>query len=416
MAEGPRPSKSSDSANEEDKTMSVNIKLQHDKHTVQISSKATVRDLKIKLAAMFEPNLDRLCLIFSGRILKDDQLLSSQKITDGVTMHLVIREEPKASSENNSSSSLSSENSPAQFDQVPDHATVRSLLENVHIGEVLDRNPDLAQILNNSSLPDVLQNALHTMANPSVMQEVVRNRDRAMSNLESLPGGFNALSRLYRDVEQPMMDALSENLNPFSNLSTPQTGTGVADNSDASETFPNPWSDSARSGARSLNDSSFQQLRWIIRDVFEGSRFPASSENQTRNPQGAEAPGANATNGSPRNNSNREQEMLNTTRDAMVQLLGLDPNFTSNLENVDVEGSEEPIPPSEGNAEHLVDMLPSTVNDIIRSGLQFGENYQTKVEQMVTMGFTNTSENLAALIDANGDINAAVDIILSHRE
>lgn len=419
MAEGPNTSESSNPTNEEDKTMSINIKLQHDKHTVEISSKATVGDLKVKLAAMFEPNIDRLCLIFSGRILKDDQLLSSQKVTDGVTMHLVIREIPKTSSENDSTSTLDSENTSAHSSQFSDHPAVRSLLENMHIGEVLERNPDFAQIFNNRDLPEVLQNALHMMTNPSVMQEMVRSQDRAMSNLESLPGGFNVLSRLYRDVEQPMMDALSENLNHLSNLSTSQTRTNVVNNSDASETFPNPWSHDTRTGAVNLNGSTLQQLRQSIRGVLEDSQLLTEpAENQARSAEDIEAPEENATNSPVQDNTNHEQGPVNanSTRDAMLQFLGLDSNFISNLENVGVEGSEEPIPPSEGNAEHLIDILPSTMNDIIRSGLQFREIYQTKVEQMVTMGFTNTSENLAALIDANGDINAAVDIILSHRE
>jgi len=42
----------------------------------------------------------------------------------------------------------------------------------------------------------------------------MRNQDRALSNLEALPGGFNALERLYRDVQEPMMDATARP-NPF---------------------------------------------------------------------------------------------------------------------------------------------------------------------------------------------------------
>lgn len=43
---------------------------------------------------------------------------------------------------------------------------------------------------------------------------MMRNQDRALSNLEALPGGFNALERLYRDVQEPMMDATARP-NPF---------------------------------------------------------------------------------------------------------------------------------------------------------------------------------------------------------
>lgn len=69
--------------------------------------------------------------------------------------------------------------------------------------------------------------------NPALMQEMMRNQDRALSNLEvihasiinafysivlwhchcfyqSLPGGFNALQRMYTDIQEPMMDAAQE--------------------------------------------------------------------------------------------------------------------------------------------------------------------------------------------------------------
>ena len=34
-----------------------------------------------------------------------------------------------------------------------------------------------------------------------MLQELMRNQDRAMSNLESIPGGQSALQRMYRDIQ-----------------------------------------------------------------------------------------------------------------------------------------------------------------------------------------------------------------------
>ena len=43
---------------------------------------------------------------------------------------------------------------------------------------------------------------------------------RAMSNLESLPGGYNALQRMYTEYQEPMMNAAQEQFgrNPFAAL------------------------------------------------------------------------------------------------------------------------------------------------------------------------------------------------------
>ena len=35
----------------------------------------------------------------------------------------------------------------------------------------------------------------------------MRNQDRAMTNIENMPGGFHALERMFRDVQEPMMNA-----------------------------------------------------------------------------------------------------------------------------------------------------------------------------------------------------------------
>lgn len=46
-----------------------------------------------------------------------------------------------------------------------------------------------------------------------MMQEMMRNQDRALSNLESIPGGYNALRRMYTDIQEPMLSAAQEQVN-----------------------------------------------------------------------------------------------------------------------------------------------------------------------------------------------------------
>lgn len=78
--------------------------------------------------------------------------------------------------------------------------------------------------------------------NPAMLQELMRSHDRALSNLESIPGkklssqnktnshwlvliiisilgGYNALQRMYRDIQEPMLNVASNMAgNPFSGL------------------------------------------------------------------------------------------------------------------------------------------------------------------------------------------------------
>lgn len=73
------------------------------------------------------------------------------------------------------------------------------------------------------------------------MQEMQRHQDLAMSNLENHPEGYNALRRMYEDIQEPMMNAAS---NPFGSPSTSASytpsgpGASTAPNTSA---LPNPW-------------------------------------------------------------------------------------------------------------------------------------------------------------------------------
>ena len=59
------------------------------KASIQISTDKTVMDLKNQIATEMQIPVDQQRLIFSGKILKDPELLSSYKITSGHTVHLV---------------------------------------------------------------------------------------------------------------------------------------------------------------------------------------------------------------------------------------------------------------------------------------------------------------------------------------
>ena len=41
---------------------------------------------------------------------------------------------------------------------------------------------------------------MEMMRNPNAMQQAMRSQDLAMSQIENLPGGFNALRRMYEEV------------------------------------------------------------------------------------------------------------------------------------------------------------------------------------------------------------------------
>lgn len=96
--------------------------------------------------------------------------------------------------------------------------TMRQLITlNPQMQELMQRNPEISHMLNN---PELLRQTMELARNPSMLQELMRSHDRAMSNLESVPGGFSALQRIYRDIQETMLSATTEQFtrNPFASL------------------------------------------------------------------------------------------------------------------------------------------------------------------------------------------------------
>ena len=159
-------------------------------------------------------------------------------------------------------------NSPAMQAVMSNPEVMRTIMQsNPQMRDLMDRNPELAHILND---PETLRQTMEIARNPDLLREQMRTADRAMSNIESLPEGFNALRRMYENVQEPLMsmttsaqDAAS---NPFAALRTNAVagagsganagagGDAAAAGGDATQQpnvspLPNPWAPPPAAGA-----------------------------------------------------------------------------------------------------------------------------------------------------------------------
>ncbi|XP_017235915.1 ubiquitin domain-containing protein DSK2a isoform X1 [Daucus carota subsp. sativus] len=161
-------------------------------------------------------------------------------------------------------------NTPAIQNLMNNPDLMRSMImSNPQMREIIDRNPELGHILND---PGILRQTLEAARNPELMREMMRNTDRAMSNIESSPEGFNMLRRMYENVQEPFLNATTmgggagndPGSNPFAALLGNQGGGNQGTNASnestntGSETaagttipnsnpLPNPWGGTAGS-------------------------------------------------------------------------------------------------------------------------------------------------------------------------
>eukprot|EP00249_Psilotum_nudum_P017662 c26431_g1_i2 orf=425-2047(+) len=302
------------------------------KFSVEVDLGSTVEAFKVLVAEKSCIPAEQQRLIYKGRILKDDHSLDSYGLQNDHTIHLV-RGAPSTSTVGVAVSNVAATNTPSatsretsitnpesvggvtglgsfilpgtggtggegigmglpEFQQAQQQLlqnpnlmremmnmpAVQSLMNNPdlmrnlimsnpHMREIIDRNPDLAHILND---PSTLRQTLDAARNPELMREMMRNTDRAMSNIESSPEGFNMLRRMYETVQEPLLNAATIGVdqnglasNPFAALLGSQgigqaqaqnpstTGavtntTGSVASSEAPNTapLPNPWNPS----------------------------------------------------------------------------------------------------------------------------------------------------------------------------
>merc|ERR1719379_2251799 len=97
--------------------------------------------------------------------------------------------------------------SPMVQQMMSDPETVRAMVRmNPQLNQLMEERPEIAGILED---PEILQQTMRMAANPSLMREMMRNSDRALGNLDVMPGGHAALRRAHEDIADPLYAAMS---------------------------------------------------------------------------------------------------------------------------------------------------------------------------------------------------------------
>ncbi|NXK19797.1 UBQL1 protein, partial [Arenaria interpres] len=342
------------------------------------------------------------------------------------------------------------------------------IMSNPQMQQLTEENPEIGQILTNSN---TIREILEASNNPAVMQEMIRNRDVAISNLESIPGGYSALEQLYREFEEPILNAVQAQLgnNPFESLdSHPRpSGARLPAHTENRRPLPNPWapqSDSISDNTddhdgqltSSSEDDSFAVpsldavadaavpisggVQSVVQQIMENAELMQNLESVLTNPNSP----AQTLLSSPHISSDRssppqdqweqplplemeDAEISSLLRNpralrALLQIqLGLQtlsievPDFILSLKSsgVDLESMEDSAQSSECEEEDAVLMSDECEEEsqMVMDDEVPQARFEGKMEQLVAMGFQDQSANLQALIDAEGDVSAAAEIL-----
>eukprot|EP00184_Porphyridium_aerugineum_P008173 CAMPEP_0184692482 /NCGR_PEP_ID=MMETSP0313-20130426/945_1 /TAXON_ID=2792 /ORGANISM="Porphyridium aerugineum, Strain SAG 1380-2" /LENGTH=614 /DNA_ID=CAMNT_0027150317 /DNA_START=188 /DNA_END=2032 /DNA_ORIENTATION=+ len=162
--------------------------------------------------------------------------------------------------------------SPMMQSMLSNPELVRSMMMmNPQVRQLMETNPELAHVLND---PNNIRQAIEMARNPAMMNEMTRNMDRAMANIEMMPGGFDALRRMHENVQQPLTEAMMQpppannEENPFSNLF-------ATTNTPSTAPMPNPWNPAGAGNANGVGANANTNIN-------TASRAPSTATGATQ--------------------------------------------------------------------------------------------------------------------------------------
>uniref|UniRef100_A0A183BYQ7 Ubiquitin-like domain-containing protein n=1 Tax=Globodera pallida TaxID=36090 RepID=A0A183BYQ7_GLOPA len=85
------------------KMIELKFKTIQETYNVKVKENSTIAKLKKTMSQKLNQPEEKICLIFSGKILKDHENLTQHHIGDGMVLHMVIRNQPLTSTTSGSS-------------------------------------------------------------------------------------------------------------------------------------------------------------------------------------------------------------------------------------------------------------------------------------------------------------------------
>ncbi|RKP27303.1 hypothetical protein SYNPS1DRAFT_27043 [Syncephalis pseudoplumigaleata] len=395
--------------------------VHHRIHTARM----TVSELKALLATETVP-ATRMRLVRGGQVLQDDACtLEHYQLADNDTIYVARgaqNETPAITPEALSRVDSQSDQSPhgmggdpmgalmeAPFmkslmsnsnfmrEMIMNHPQMKKLAEeNIEVAHML-RHPELFEASRRASCAGASVNGQrHTYMwphgtwhaqtivasqKPQIMREMLRNNDRALSNIEAMPGGFNHLRQMYKGVQEPLMEAerpkneSTDAMNrAFAMRFNITSAHAQADEQPNSQALPNPW--------KPPHQSMMQQPRSIAARDMTVSPFAQATHDHHNH----------SSNNININNTNTSRNSNHPPASFLQSILASHRNVSN--------------PPATSSTTTTSTITTSTQPPSIK--------YTEQLEKMRSMGFTDDEKNTRALSLTGGDLNGAIEWLVNY--
>lgn len=335
-----------------------------------INNTSTVGDLKAVIVEYDKTILiSELSLVFRGQVLEDERTIASYGIKDGDKIFTVSRKkknveddkkkDPTASrrpnsSENSFSSLMNSPIGKYIMNMIRNNpqAYADMLRSNPIFNQIAESNPQLQHVLNDS---DMLSEQMNLFLNPENQNQTALTMDRMLDTVESMPGGFQILSKQINDLQEPLFDGIMEQFK----------GNGKSKTNIDTKAPLKPSEDPIPFGPPPPQFSQNSPFNFLMQGLNEYAP-PAPAAPPSIPPEAI--------------------ELINN---------GIEKCRSKGLIIADLPGFKD-----------LVDACSAFPT---KNNVNFYQLYADQLKQMNEMGFKDNEMNIRALIQSNGDIGQAID-------
>lgn len=198
-------------------------------------SSETIRQLKEQIAQ--KVGSSNLRILYKGRVLDFEERTLDQVLEDGCSVYVSIQK-PMSPTQ---PAVLTSEKEENQLQKMMMRKLQEGLgsnpelfqsmmLQNPAVKSMMDKDPEMRKRLMD---PELAEQAINMAMNPQAFQAFMQSQERAISQIENMPQGFQYLRQMYRTADtlsEPQIVASS------STLTSSQPKQGVT-----AEPLSNPW-------------------------------------------------------------------------------------------------------------------------------------------------------------------------------